>query len=65
MTTQKYVVNANVYGGCGEYYTTIVAKGSLSYCKKRCDDFYDNPDEYRGVYIEKYIPDSEEELEDF
>ena len=63
---KKYLVLANVYGGCGEHYNKIVAKGSLTYCKERYYDCCNDPDEYRGVYIEEYTSvDGEPELEDF
>jgi hypothetical protein len=63
---KKYLVWANVYGGCGEHYNKIVAKGSLTYCKERYYDCCNDPDEYRGVYIEEYTSvDGEPELEDF
>jgi hypothetical protein len=66
MKKYKYLVWANVYGGCGEYYNKIVAKGSLAYCKERYNDCCNDPDEYRGIYIEKYIPVvGEPDLEDF
>ena len=63
---KKYLVWANVYGGCGEHYNKIVAKGFLPYCKERYYDFCDDPDEYRGIYIEEYKSvDGEPDLEDF
>ncbi len=66
MKKYKYLVNANVYGGCGEHYNKIVAKGSRAYCKERYYDCCDDPDEYRGIYIEEYKSiDGEPDLEDF
>jgi|TARA_B100001094_G_C17563824_1_gene499610 hypothetical protein len=63
---KKYLVWANVYGGCGEHYNKIVAKGFLPYCKERYYDCCDDPDEYRGIYIEEYKSvDGEPDLEDF
>ena len=63
---KKYLVWANVYGGCGEHYNTIVAKGSWAYCKERYYDCCDDPDEYRGIYIEEYTSvDGEPDMEDF
>ena len=63
---KKYLVWANVYGGCGEHYNKIVAKGFLPYCKERYYDCCDDQDEYRGIYIEEYKSvDGEPDLEDF